>query len=362
MKLFVAADFCPRKKVAALIEKGQGSDILACWENELRTADFSIVNFETSVAPEGARKIRKRGPCLGCSPKAVELLAKAGFKGVSVANNHFYDYGEAGLRASIDAFKANGLQYVGAGADLQEAARPLILGDTAIIAACEREFSIAGRDHGGCNHRDPIDTARQIKAAKEQCSKVIVISHAGLEGLDAPSPGLRKRLRVRVECGADMVINHHQHCPLGCEQYLGTRIFYGLGNFCFPSSHREDPSWYLGYALMIDTDDMSAQILPYRQCAGGPILEKLSPEEWEPEWERLCALVADEALCERIFRQWVREMRPMKNFLPYRFKPLRMLYDRGWLPDFLSRRQKLCITDAMRCESIHEACLDSLDK
>ena len=42
---------------------------------------------------------------------------------------------------------------------------------------------------------------------------------------------MKETYRFFVDCGADAVINHHQHCYSGYEYYKDKFICYGLGNF-----------------------------------------------------------------------------------------------------------------------------------
>ncbi|MBQ9230187.1 MAG: CapA family protein [Prevotella sp.] len=59
-------------------------------------ADYSIVNFECPVADNRCQPIAKYGPNLRCSKRGVEAVKWAGFDCVTLANNHFLDYGEGG--------------------------------------------------------------------------------------------------------------------------------------------------------------------------------------------------------------------------------------------------------------------------
>ena len=55
-----------------------------------------------------------------------------------------------------------------------------------------------------------------------------------------------------VDAGADVVINHHQHCYSGYEEYKGSPIFYGLGNFLFDNSDFRPQPWNEGYLVELD--------------------------------------------------------------------------------------------------------------
>ncbi len=153
MKILVAGDFSPRDRVSTLIEQGQSVDILTEIKQPISEVDYAIVNFETTVVEGEAAPIVKYGPCLKCKPQAVSLLKEIGFNCVTLANNHFRDYGNEGVRNSLKYITANSLDYVGGGENIEEAQKILFKkfedGTIAIINACEHEFSIANSGWGG---------------------------------------------------------------------------------------------------------------------------------------------------------------------------------------------------------------------
>ena len=147
MKILIAADFCPRERVAKLIESGNNEAIFGNVKTIVAQSDYGIVNFECPVRTSSGAGIKKAGPSLKCSAKSVEALRYAGFKCVTLANNHFYDQGEAGVKETIQTLINAGIAYVGGGENLEEAGRTLFQEvkdkTIAIINCCEHEFSIA---------------------------------------------------------------------------------------------------------------------------------------------------------------------------------------------------------------------------
>lgn len=51
------------------------------------------------------------------------MLKKSGFKLIHLANNHVYDYGQAGLVVTLDAIRNAGLVPLGAGENTSAAQR-----------------------------------------------------------------------------------------------------------------------------------------------------------------------------------------------------------------------------------------------
>ena len=128
MRVLIAGDFAPRARLAKQIEERKFSELFPDDVREvIKSADFSLVNFESPVAEEGYQPISKCGPNLSCTPEAAEAVRYAGFTGVTMANNHILDYGHEGLLKSIECCKDQGLDVVGVGDNLSEQRESSIL-------------------------------------------------------------------------------------------------------------------------------------------------------------------------------------------------------------------------------------------
>ena len=97
----------------------------AATAEQLRQGDIVIGNLEAPIAVSGeeftAKKFRFR-----LSPKAAAALKNAGFTHLTLANNHILDFGEEGLRQTIEALAGQGLAFSGAGPDLAAARKVCI--------------------------------------------------------------------------------------------------------------------------------------------------------------------------------------------------------------------------------------------
>ena len=153
----------------------------------------------------------------------------------ALANNHFMDFGQAGLSETLQVLVATGMQYVGAGQDLAAASRPLVIMQDGmrigILSRCEVQFGIATDRRPGVA---PLDATvyRAIGELKQETDVVIASIHAAAEMCPWPSSKRQDAWRALIEAGADVVHGHHAHVPQGWETYEGGLIFYGLGNLC----------------------------------------------------------------------------------------------------------------------------------
>lgn len=160
MRILIAGDYCPQFRVASLFEQSNYGAVLDSVKDIIKRVDYSIVNFECPIIMGGETPILKQGPSLCCSKRGVEALKWAGFDCVTLANNHFYDFCETGVKQTVSACNDEGIDIVGGGINIERASAVLyknIKGKTlAIINCCEHEFSIATETKGGSNPLNPV--------------------------------------------------------------------------------------------------------------------------------------------------------------------------------------------------------------
>lgn len=358
MKVLVAGDFAPRERVAVQIEAGDYS----CLEQVapiIQSADYSIVNFESPVVMQDASPIEKSGPRLSCTEKAMDCISRSGFKCVTLANNHFRDYGKAGIEDTLESCKKYGVDYVGGGNSLDEAQRIAykeINGKTlAVINCCEHEFSVALSDASGSNPLNPIQQFYAIREARNKADYVLVIVHGGHEMWQLPSPRMQETYRFFVDVGADAVVNHHQHCYSGYEVYHGKPILYGLGNFCFDKQGYLPAQWCYGYMTNIDfSDEVKIELIPYEQCGREPRVLLLSNLNGFNERIRCLndIIHSPEELKKETALFYGRNSKSVLfAYEPYRGRIQRKLYDMGLLPSLVGKKKKLRLLNLTQCES-----------
>ena len=375
MKLLIAGDFSPRYDLQKQIDLHNFQTIFDDVKYTIDQSDYSIVNFETTIADDKDHPILKSGPHLKTNYNAIEAIKYAGFKCVTLANNHFFDYGDSSVKKTISAIDESYLDRVGGGNNLEEASAVLykdVVGETiALINACEHEFSIAEDEHGGCNPLDTINLFYAICEAKAKAKFIIVIIHGGHEHHKLPSPRMKKIYRYFIDAGADAVINHHQHCFSGYEVYNGKPIFYGLGNFCFPSQLQADEPtfWNYGYMVVLYLTDKNIdfEIIPYIQCFKNTSVELLKEKaQFLQEIEELNTIIQDDKLLEKhtvefFFRN---ERKIQYVWEPYRGKILKALYYFHLLPSLVTNKgSKLTMLyNCLNCESHRDKMMCILKK
>lgn len=169
-------------------------------------------------------------------PIAVEGLVRAGFKVLSLANNHIYDYGPEAVYDTIKYLKDNGISVVGVGRSFEEAREPVTIsiGVKIALLAYTSARNAVDPKHEYVAAPINLEWIRQdIQEAKRQADICIVSLHFGYENVEYPPPECRHQARAIVEFGADLVLGHHPHVIQGMEAYKRGFIAYSLGNFVF---------------------------------------------------------------------------------------------------------------------------------
>ena len=369
VKILVCGDYCPQDRVQKLIESQDYNSIFGEILTYTENADCSIVNLEAPVVNSDAYPIDKCGPNLKCSPSAVKALKYGGFSMVTLANNHFNDFGIQGVKDTLEECAKNGIDTVGGGLNLSEASR-VVYRDIkgvkfAFINCCEHEFSIATNDSGGSNPLNPIKQYYAIQEALRTADKVFVIVHGGHEHYQLPSPRMKEIYRFFIDAGADVVINHHQHCYSGYEIYNNKPIFYGLGNFSFDRDNKKNSIWNYGYMVLLsfDNESINYELIPYNQGNEKPGIEVLSDREsFTASIVKMNALIADDAKLKESHLSFMKSTSNgyLMTFEPYQNRYLNALYKRSLLPSFLGKKRILRLLNILECEAHLERSIDSL--
>lgn len=254
-----------------LFEECRGEELFSDVISVFEASDRVIVNLECAVTDKDT-PIEKIGPNLNAPLNTVKTLKSVGVTDCVLSNNHILDYGEAGVRDTVEQLEKYGINYTGLGENEQDARKNLVITDgkikIAVIAVCEHEYSYALSNKMGARAYDPYDTADDIIEAKANADYVIVIYHGGKEECRYPSPRLLKACRSMIKRGADVVLCQHSHC-VGCyERFMDGHILYGQGNFhfvCKSFESKEDGGrmWNTGLLAKISFENgVSVDFIP----------------------------------------------------------------------------------------------------
>ena len=213
-------------------------DFLHSADHVIPNVEGPVANAEQNTTQSGVQQLLHT-----IDPKAVKVLRKMGADIWNICNNHIMDAGPYGIESTLKEAQSFGAQTIGAGMNIDEARKPVILDEAGGIGmfgvGYQRACRKADVDKPGCYSWSDLDAIQNtINEIKSKCRWCIVVAHAGEEFTPLPSPYTRERYHKYLEMGADIVIGHHPHVPMNYETVGDKIIFYSLGNFIFDTDYQ----------------------------------------------------------------------------------------------------------------------------
>ena len=225
----------------------------------LETADFVVANIECPITNAGIELSNKKLVHVS-DPRGAQYLGKSGIKYWNLSNNHIMDCGDQGLLDTMSLARENGCITLGAGENLAEACKPVILGDEVkigIFSVTEPfKYLIAGEHSAGTLTWDKTKEIQNIiEKLKKDCDWIVAIAHGGDEFCNLPMPYIRDQYMALLKMGADLVVAHHPHVVQNYERFGKKVIYYSLGNFIFDTDNQRCYSYTdKGVLARIDFD------------------------------------------------------------------------------------------------------------
>jgi len=370
-RIIIGGDLVPTKSNTALFNNGDIIALIGADLNKLLSkSDLRIFNLEVPLT-NNQTPIPKCGPNLIAPTSTIKGIKALNPSLITLANNHILDQGAQGLKSTVDTLITNGIPYVGAGNNLSEACQPYIIEQggcrIGVYACAEHEFSIATDNTPGANPFDPLESLDHIAALKAECDYVIVLYHGGKEHYRYPSPYLQKVCRKMAQKGADLVVCQHSHC-IGCyEEYEGSTIVYGQGNFIF--DHSESEYWQTSILLKVTFDDkMTVEYLPI--CKRGESVElALGKEKTNilDQFQYRSKQITEKGFIEKQYQSFAKSMEQNYLYAFAGFGKLMQRIDRrlfgGWLiKQRFSSTKKLKIRNYIECEAHRELIINCLTR
>jgi poly-gamma-glutamate capsule biosynthesis protein CapA/YwtB (metallophosphatase superfamily) len=223
------------------------------------------------VVGQGEVVFTDRGVCSStdvvappCDPANMSALPFAGFNVITLAGNHVWDSGPAGIEDTIAGLCSYGIAVCGAGMNIDEARQPAIIkrdGTTFgflsyncvgpkeswatnkkpgcayvnILTHYELDHATPGGPPSIYTFAEPKSLAlmvEDIHKLRSLCDVLVVALHKGLGHVPAKLAQYERDVSyAAIDAGADLILGHHAHILKGIEQYKGKTIFHGLCNF-----------------------------------------------------------------------------------------------------------------------------------
>ena len=206
----------------------------------LQNSDFAVGFLNSPITTSGEPDPDVRTPFR--APISVARgLASGGIKLVSLATPHITDYGEEGIKETLDALDWYIVKRVGVGKNLEEARKPAIVNVKGIKVAFlaylrgdQFTSKYADLETPGPCPLAPEILEEEIPKAKKAADLVVVLVHWGISGR---SKGVSEKQRfwakMMLDLGADAVVGQQSHRLYGAELIDGKPIIYSLADFIF---------------------------------------------------------------------------------------------------------------------------------
>jgi hypothetical protein len=208
--------------------------------DSLKASDITFGNLEGSLSNDGKafKKCRDTSICylFRMPEKYIGTLADAGFNILSLANNHFGDFGWSATKRTRELLDSAGIKYAGP----VENPYAIFNKDSVTYGFCA--FSPVA---GSTDMMDLEKSRSIISFLAKNCDVVIVSFHGGAEGADFQRVSRKDEIfygeergnvyefaHKMIDAGADVVLGHGPHVTRAIEIYKNRFIIYSLGNFC----------------------------------------------------------------------------------------------------------------------------------
>jgi len=224
-------------------------------ESTIQQADLAFANLEFTIDPN----LPLAGyPAFNVHPEYVEAAVDAGFRVFSVANNHIYDYGSAGIAATIAALdglqESDGIIYSGIRSTGTDPMEPVTIERDGwrigFLAITEFVNGYLKPDQVNLvNFQDPVVRSSfldRLKTMTKGYDLFILSVHGGVQYALQPNPVKAAFFREAVKAGVTILWGQHPHVlqPWEIDTVDGTNrlIINSNGNFISGQISEIDPT------------------------------------------------------------------------------------------------------------------------
>jgi poly-gamma-glutamate capsule biosynthesis protein CapA/YwtB (metallophosphatase superfamily) len=276
--LVFGGDVMLGRSCAAKIESG--IDPFAGIEDVLQSASFAAANLECTISNLGCSMQRYAFRAPG---RSAQLLRRAGFHAMGLANNHALDFGPEALRDCVERLSRENIEPIGVATPHRDLYTPsffsVVNGKKIALLAISDVEPTTGSQIASASDRLRLSDA--IAIARSKANLVVCLVHWGIENSGNATDEQRELARWLVDHGVDVVVGSHPHCVQPLDFYHGCPIAYSLGNLVFDGAP-SIASWNRGALLEIGLNEnmkvSSASLIPLILEAGLPRMDGTTAE------------------------------------------------------------------------------------
>jgi poly-gamma-glutamate synthesis protein (capsule biosynthesis protein) len=206
----------------------------------LRQADILHISNEIAFSNKCPFPDPKNPILVFCSrPQYIQLLEDIGTDVVDMTGDHFIDASNEDILNTIQMYKDHGWGYYAAGANIEEARKPLLLdnhGNKIAFEGCNAKptgYSGATNTLAGTWHCDWSYLDQELPSI-EKSGYLTIMTFSHLEYYQYIAvPALITDFHHAADDGAVIVSGSQAHQPQAMEFYKNSFLHYGLGNLFF---------------------------------------------------------------------------------------------------------------------------------
>jgi poly-gamma-glutamate capsule biosynthesis protein CapA/YwtB (metallophosphatase superfamily) len=218
--------------------------------------DLNLINLEAAITRHTVPVPKVFN--FRADPEKVAWLQQARIDAVNLANNHILDFGEEGMRETLQVLDDAGIAHVGAGPNARD---PAIIGNVGILGCTDNEPGWS--PHSFFVEVGDIESLKEpIAALRPQVETLILSIHWGPNMRQRPAPRFQKFAHALCDLGVDIIHGHSAHIFQGVEAYNGSLILYDTGDFvddyAIDPLLRNDQSFF----FRVDTAKRELEMIP----------------------------------------------------------------------------------------------------
>jgi hypothetical protein len=232
--LVLGGDVALGGNVKAWLSADKKYDALAGLRPILDGTELAVASLVSPITEQPMSSAHGATPV--APPSAADALGRAGLRVLDVGSERLWTSGKRAFTDTLSQLARAGVLAAGAGTEARSAwepARQTVHGTPVAVittATWPPKDPALGEARGSVALEDGARLTETIRAAKKAGALVIVTAGGAPEFVETPAPSLLALARSAVDAGADAVLVHGAHVPLGVAWQAGHPVFYGLGN------------------------------------------------------------------------------------------------------------------------------------
>ena len=264
-RIAIGGDFLPAGAIA--MESGsswakQADRLVPHFED----VDTSFVNLEACLPGSGLvpRPLVGLGQIVGAPAEALDYLRAIRCEAVGIANNHSYDFGDAGVVRTRNEISRHGMFPLGAGRSTGKPPEIFVWRGPGNLrvgfwAAAKATSEPATKNRPGIEPADAERGLQALEAMRNQGALFFVaLLHAGCMRVNRPDPEDVQLMESLAQAGFDIVAASHSHRIAGHKRSGDARnresfCFFGLGSLV--SGYMNSPLEREGLIVVAGLDD-----------------------------------------------------------------------------------------------------------